>query len=123
VNLAPSRSFSTKGSSVKRKVTHLAEEAADLSPALGALSLNLGTLTDDQVAGMMAAGKARVIVFFGLAHAGRSGRLANLNCKPIIFDPVGCGATELRRRVTKGQSKRFCCPLPLSFLMDTSQNY
>jgi hydroxyethylthiazole kinase-like sugar kinase family protein len=83
-------------------VTHLAEEAADLSPALGALSLNLGTLTDEQVAGMLTAGKAPYCLF-GLADAGGSGRLANLNCKPIIFDPVGCGATQLRKRVTKGQ--------------------
>jgi hydroxyethylthiazole kinase-like sugar kinase family protein len=40
----------------QKKVTHLAEEASDLSPALGALSLNLGTLNDEQVAGMLAAG-------------------------------------------------------------------
>lgn len=73
--MIPQQSFSP--------VSSEAAEAADLSPILGALCINLGTLTDAQVAGMHAAGKA-----------------ANLNKKPVIFDPVGCGASALRKRTT-----------------------
>ena len=61
-----------------------ADEAADLAPIIGALCINLGTLNADQISGMFAAG-----------------RLANQHRKPIIFDPVGVGATELRRRTTR----------------------
>lgn len=64
-------------------VSSEANEAADLSPILGALVINLGTLSDAQVAGMHAAGKE-----------------ANANRKPVIFDPVGCGASQLRRSNT-----------------------
>ena len=61
-----------------------ADEAADLSPIIGALCINLGTLNAEQIAGMFAAG-----------------RLANQHRKPVVFDPVGVGATELRRSTTR----------------------
>lgn len=64
-------------------VSSEASEAEDLSPILGALCINLGTLTDPQIEGMHAAGKA-----------------ANRNGKPVVFDPVGCGASALRRETT-----------------------
>jgi len=58
-----------------------AEEAVDLSKILGALVLNMGTLTPAQVAGATVAGQA-----------------ANRNGKPIVFDPVGVGASGFRKK-------------------------
>jgi len=56
------------------------EEMHDLSRVLGALLINLGTVTDNE--SMLAAG-----------------RFANDAKKPVVFDPVGVGATEFRRKV------------------------
>ncbi|OWZ67387.1 hydroxyethylthiazole kinase [Cryptococcus neoformans] len=53
----------------------------DLSPAIGALLINFGTITDK--AGMLVAG-----------------RQANINRKPIIFDPVAIGATPYRQETS-----------------------
>ena len=58
-----------------------AEEAKDLSTILGALVLNMGTLTPAQVAGATVAGQA-----------------ANRGGKPIVFDPVGVGASGFRKK-------------------------
>lgn len=55
------------------------EEMEDLSRVLGALLINFGTVTDKE--GMMLAGK-----------------YANRESKPVVFDPVGVGATHFRRR-------------------------
>lgn len=55
------------------------EEMEDLSRVLGALLINFGTVTDK--AGMILAGK-----------------YANRERKPIVFDPVGVGATQFRRK-------------------------
>ena len=75
-----------------------ADEAADLSPIIGALCINLGTLNAEQIASMFAAG-----------------RLANQHRKPVVFDPVGVGATELRRSTTRSAKTRAMTQL-------TSQN-
>ncbi|EPQ57436.1 HK-domain-containing protein [Gloeophyllum trabeum ATCC 11539] len=53
-------------------------EMEDLQKATGALLINFGTITDKE--GMLQAGK-----------------FANLNKKPVVFDPVGVGATAYRR--------------------------
>ncbi|KAI9463739.1 Hydroxyethylthiazole kinase family-domain-containing protein [Boletus coccyginus] len=55
------------------------EEMYDLSCVLGALLVNFGTVTDNE--SMLAAGQ-----------------FANDAKKPVIFDPVGVGATEFRRK-------------------------
>src|SRR3982750_3948755 len=55
------------------------EEASDLAAMIGALVVNMGTLTRDWVEGAMAA----------VAGANRAG-------KPWVFDPVGAGATRFR---------------------------
>ena len=64
------------------------EEVADMAKIAGALVLNIGTLTHEEVEAMMIAGKS-----------------ANENNVPIIFDPVGAGATPYRtetaRRIVK----------------------
>jgi thiamine-phosphate diphosphorylase/hydroxyethylthiazole kinase len=36
-----------------------------------------------------------------------AGREANVNKKPLVFDPVAIGATSFRRQVSKGKSKTF----------------
>lgn len=56
------------------------EEMYDLSRVLGALLINFGTVTDKE--GMLLAGQ-----------------FANDAKKPVVFDPVGVGATEFRRKV------------------------
>ncbi|KAL6310475.1 thiamine phosphate synthase superfamily [Sparassis latifolia] len=53
------------------------EEMADLSKAIGALLINFGTIQN--LDGMLSAG-----------------RHANINRKPVVFDPVGVGATRYR---------------------------
>ena len=58
------------------------EEAADMSGISDALVLNIGTLNADKVKAMILAGKA-----------------ANKKGIPVIFDPVGCGATSFRNRI------------------------
>ncbi|KAI0727988.1 Hydroxyethylthiazole kinase family-domain-containing protein [Fomitopsis betulina] len=55
-----------------------AEEMEDLSQAIGGLLINFGTIQN--LDGMLAAG-----------------RWANVNRKPVVFDPVGVGATRYRQ--------------------------
>lgn len=55
------------------------EEAAEIASVASAVVLNMGTLNANTVASMMAAGKA----------AGAAGI-------PVIFDPVGAGASQFR---------------------------
>lgn len=55
------------------------EEMEDLSRVLGALLINFGTIKDKE--GMILAGK-----------------YANREKKPVVFDPVGVGATQFRRK-------------------------
>jgi thiamine-phosphate diphosphorylase / hydroxyethylthiazole kinase len=61
-------------------------EQAELARMPGGLLINLGTI--DVLDGLLAAGK----------HA-------NQNSKPIVFDPVGVGATAFRR--ASAASKHF----------------
>lgn len=55
------------------------EEVADMAKVAGALALNIGTLSTEQVDAMIIAGKS-----------------ANLHGVPVLLDPVGAGATRLR---------------------------
>ncbi|KAM0791701.1 hypothetical protein ACM66B_003973 [Microbotryomycetes sp. NB124-2] len=57
------------------------EEAPSLSEFIGSLLLNLGTITEAQRVAHLTAGLA-----------------ANRNDKPIVFDPVGVGATSYRKQ-------------------------
>jgi hydroxyethylthiazole kinase len=54
-------------------------EAADIASIAGALVLNMGTLNENTIPSMIAAGKA-----------------ANAKNIPVVFDPVGAGASKLR---------------------------
>ena len=60
-------------------MAHTENEVAEMVSFAGALVLNIGTLTDDWIASMIAAGKK-----------------ANSLNTPVILDPVGSGATALR---------------------------
>ncbi|KAK7472494.1 thiamine biosynthetic bifunctional enzyme [Stygiomarasmius scandens] len=61
-----------------------ADEMADLANICGALLVNIGTLTPPAYAGML-----------------KAGYHVNALKKPVVFDPVGMGATEFRRNVVK----------------------
>ena len=61
---------------------HCAEEAADFQKVASALLVNVGTLSPDWVAGMVAAVSA-----------------ANELKKPWVLDPVAAGATRFRTEV------------------------
>ena len=63
------------------------EEQADLARIPGGLLINFGTL--DALDGMLAAG-----------------RHANQNGKPVVFDPVGVGATAFRRATAASEHHR-----------------
>lgn len=65
-------------------MAHAIEEAADMATAANALVLNMGTPTPGTVEAMVAAGKA-----------------ANSKGIPVVFDPVGAGATPFRNRVAE----------------------
>lgn len=59
-------------------------EAADITAISSALVLNIGTLNERTIKSMLAAGKQ-----------------ANKTRIPVVFDPVGAGASELRNRTTR----------------------
>lgn len=61
------------------------DEQEDLAKIPGGLLINFGTVSDKL--GMLAAGK-----------------WANFNRKPVVFDPVGVGATTFRRTVAAGNA-------------------
>jgi hydroxyethylthiazole kinase len=60
------------------------EEVADMAKLSGALVLNMGTLTSDLVEAMLIAGRS-----------------ANAHGVPVVFDPVGAGATAFRTEVAR----------------------
>jgi hydroxyethylthiazole kinase len=60
-------------------MAHALNEVEQMVSLASALVLNIGTLTDEQVAAMLLAGKR-----------------ANERGIPIVLDPVGAGATTLR---------------------------
>ncbi|GAA5930072.1 hypothetical protein JCM1841_000669 [Sporobolomyces salmonicolor] len=60
------------------------DEAASLSKLISCLLLNLGTITEAQITAQKLAGDA-----------------AKRNGRPVVFDPVGVGATEYRKGCAK----------------------
>ncbi|MBM7693934.1 hydroxyethylthiazole kinase [Peribacillus deserti] len=67
------------------------EEAAEMAKISGALVLNMGTLHPRQVETMIIAGRS-----------------ANLHNIPVIFDPVGAGATAYRTETAKKILSEVC---------------
>ncbi len=65
-------------------MAHAENEVEEMVAYAGALVLNIGTLTDFWVSSML-----------------KAGRKATALGKPIILDPVGSGATELRTEAAK----------------------
>ncbi len=80
-------------------MAHAKEEVAEMVGAAGALVLNPGTLTPEWVEAMLIAGK----------------RANELNI-PIVYDPVGVGATQLRNET----GKRFLDQLRLAVVRGNS---
>ncbi|CAI8720803.1 hydroxyethylthiazole kinase [Bacillus cereus VDM021] len=60
------------------------EEVAEMASIAGALVLNMGTLRPEEVEAMLIAGKS-----------------ANAHHVPVLFDPVGAGATSYRAEVAR----------------------
>ncbi|MEY8349874.1 hydroxyethylthiazole kinase [Bacillus cereus] len=60
------------------------EEVAEMASIAGALVLNMGTLRPEEVEAMLIAGKS-----------------ANTHHVPVLFDPVGAGATSYRTEVAR----------------------
>ncbi|CAE6521413.1 unnamed protein product [Rhizoctonia solani] len=73
------------------------EDMDDLGKAAGGLLVNFWTITNK--AGMLVAGMCFVWIMPGtyLIWGSRMGKAANANKKPVVFDPVGVGATQFHR--------------------------
>ncbi|MGK5507671.1 hydroxyethylthiazole kinase [Brevibacillus formosus] len=71
------------------------QEVADMAKIAGALVLNIGTLNEHEIEAMLIAGKS-----------------ANHNGVPVLFDPVGAGATSYRTET----SQRLAQELDLAFI-------
>jgi thiamine-phosphate diphosphorylase/hydroxyethylthiazole kinase len=75
------------------------EEMEDLAKIPGGLLINFGTLTS--LEGMIVAG-----MYWPLRSPTQltrhQGQHANENKKPVVFDPVGVGATSFRKRTAEG---------------------
>lgn len=65
-------------------MAHAMEEMEDLAKITNALVINIGTLSNHWIESMKMAG-----------------RIATVAAKPIVLDPVGAGATELRTNTAK----------------------
>jgi len=65
-------------------MAHAPQEVEEMASAASALVLNIGTLSDEWVEAMLAAGRA----------ANRAG-------VPVVLDPVGAGATSYRTEVSR----------------------
>ncbi|PSR23404.1 MAG: hydroxyethylthiazole kinase [Sulfobacillus acidophilus] len=71
------------------------EEVEEMAKLAGAVALNMGTLTPDLVAGMILAGRAAAEAQI-----------------PVVFDPVGVGATQYRQQA----AQEILAQVPLSVL-------
>lgn len=85
------------------------EEMEDLERIVGALLVNIGTLTASTLEGMRKAGWPTVVCFsFFITegethHHPRVGFHANAFRKPVVFDPVGFGASRFRKESANGE--------------------
>lgn len=80
-NIAANVALAVGGSPI---MANYGEEAADLAKLGGALVINMGTVTPD-----------------GLLNYGKALQAYNLAGGPVVFDPVGGGATSVRRSAVK----------------------
>ena len=80
-NFAANVALSVGGSPI---MANYGEEAADLANLGGALVINMGTVTPD-----------------GLLNYAQALRAYNLAGGPVVFDPVGAGATAVRRSAVR----------------------
>ncbi|KAK4178462.1 putative thiamine biosynthetic bifunctional enzyme [Triangularia setosa] len=80
-NFAANVALAVGGSPI---MANYGEEAADLSKLGGSLVVNMGTVTPE-----------------GLLNYYRALQAYNVAVQPVVFDPVGAGATSLRREAVK----------------------
>ncbi|KAK0127421.1 hypothetical protein ONS96_006962 [Cadophora gregata f. sp. sojae] len=80
-NFAANVALAVGGSPI---MANYGEEASDLSKLGGALVINMGTVTPD-----------------GLLNYSKALKAYNLEGGPVVFDPVGGGATAVRRNAVK----------------------
>lgn len=86
------------------------EEMEDLERIVGALLVNIGTLTSLTLEGMRKAGTPAVICpsFYVTQYECVTirvlGFFANAFKKPVVFDPVGFGASRFRKKSANGES-------------------
>ena len=77
------------------------EEMEDLANIPGGLLINFGTLTS--LGGMIVAGTDPQPDSAQNSQGFTQGQYANQNKKPVVFDPVGVGATSFRKRTAAGK--------------------
>jgi hydroxyethylthiazole kinase len=65
-------------------MAHALDEVEEMAGVAGAVVLNIGTLSPDWVEAMV-----------------RAGRAANRHGAPVVFDPVGAGATRMRTEASR----------------------
>jgi hydroxyethylthiazole kinase-like sugar kinase family protein len=94
-------------------MTSAPQEMEDLSQISNALLLNIGNLTAASLEGMALAGEyVWVRQSLQLTEALKPGRFANTTRKPVVFDPVGVGATSFRKSAVNGRQDIMFRTLP-----------
>ncbi|KAI3619013.1 thiamine biosynthetic bifunctional [Moniliophthora roreri] len=78
-----------------------AQEMSDLAKICDALLVNIGTLTHGPYEGMLQAGWDASVTSLDLIDV-VLGSCMNSHRKPIVFDPVGVGATNFRKESVNG---------------------
>jgi len=80
------------------------EEMEDLAHIIGALLVNLGTLTTGTLESMRKAGRFTPLgLMYTIGIINASGFWANSFRKPLVFDPVGVGASQFRKEAVRGK--------------------
>jgi thiamine-phosphate diphosphorylase/hydroxyethylthiazole kinase len=82
-------------------------EMEDLSHICSALLVNIGTMRSDSKGGMLNAGKLSnkcgKVSCGSLSISICPGYFGNTNKKPVVFDPVGIGASTFRKETVNGK--------------------
>lgn len=90
------------------------QEMEDLAQVCGALLINIGTLRAESHDGMLKAGLCLGLKLSSNETHLMPGCYANANRKPIVFDPVGVGASTFRKETVKGWNSNIGCDMALN---------
>lgn len=78
-------------------------EMEDLAKISGALLVNIGTLRGECLDGMKKGGMPMIVTYPSFpSNSSLPGFFANQFRKPIVFDPVGVGASAFRQETVNG---------------------